>query len=215
VLARYELPGHPVFLVSRQMGRGEVVFCSSGLLSSWNTLPKTNAVLIFDRMLRGMIQRTLDERNLPATDRLALPLPHVQQKVTATLTRPGQLAPQNLDVSYIGAQQRGLTLTGLLARGVYRVKGFQLSGAGDQGITKPAWEMPFVVAGSGEESDLTGISRGEVERLAGNGRIHWVETGEYIDLSAAAAHGQNSWWWLTLGVLVILLLEMSVLAWPS
>ena len=52
VLARFDLEDRPPFLVSRKIGRGEVIFCSSGLLSSWNTLPKTNAVLIFDRILR-------------------------------------------------------------------------------------------------------------------------------------------------------------------
>ncbi len=47
------------FLVERQIGRGQVLFVASGMLSSWNTLPKTNAMLLMDRVLRGMLERTL------------------------------------------------------------------------------------------------------------------------------------------------------------
>jgi hypothetical protein len=46
VLARFNSESGPPFLVERRIGRGKVIFASSGVLSSWNTLPKTNAIVI-------------------------------------------------------------------------------------------------------------------------------------------------------------------------
>jgi hypothetical protein len=88
ILACYDLPGRLPFLVSRRIGRGEVMFCSTGLLSSWTTLPKTNAVLIFDRILRGMIESTLPRHNFPPSERMTLPLPQFDQGLLVKLVRP-------------------------------------------------------------------------------------------------------------------------------
>ena len=73
VLARFEGDQHPPYLVSRQIGRGEVIFAASGLASSWNTLSTTNAVVVFDRILRSQMQATLPVRNFAARERLVLP----------------------------------------------------------------------------------------------------------------------------------------------
>jgi hypothetical protein len=217
VLARYDLPGRPPFLVSRKIGRGEVVFCSTGLLSSWNTLPKTNAVLIFDRILRDMTQATLPRRNFAATERLTLPLPHEEQNLLVTLTRPGRAADEPLDVGYIGPEQRGVAITGLLHRGVYRVSGFRpaLSAEPMLAADKPVWDVPLVVNGEAEESDLTPIHRQQFDQAAGQANLRWVGPGEEISLAGTAIRGQASWWWLVLLVLVLLLMEMTILAWPT
>ena len=215
VLARYDLPGRPAFLVSRRMGRGEVLFCSSGLLSSWNTLPKANAVLIFDRILRGMIQRTMVDRNYPAMDRLPLPLPAGQTNLQVTLTRPGQVSPQPIDVSYVASQQRGVTIPQLFARGIYRVRGYRGGAASGAPSTQPIWDIPLVVNGSSEESDLTALPRAAFEQMAQGGKLQWIEPGAEIDLVGGTLRGQRSWWWLAAGVLTLLLVEMAVLGWPS
>src|SRR5206468_10693751 len=109
----------------------KALFCSTGLLSSWNTLPKTNAIFVFDRLLRGMIQSTLPEHNIAPTDQLTLPLPRLNQNLAVALSRPGRVTEDPLEVTYIGAQQRGVTLTGLVSRGVYHVRGRRLSSAPD------------------------------------------------------------------------------------
>lgn len=218
VLARYDLPGRPPFLVSRRIGRGEVVFCSTGLLSSWNTLPKTNAILIFDRLLRGLVENTLPRRNLAATERLTLPLPPQEQNLLVTLARPGNKRDiEPLDIGYIAGDERGVTLTGLLLRGVYRVTGTRQSFSVDvpQENGPPVWEVPLVVNGPAEESDLTPLRREQFDEVAAGGNLRWVGRGEAISLAGTAVSGRTSWWWLALSVLLLLLLEMSVLAWPT
>ena len=218
VLARYDLPGRPPFLVSRPIGRGEVLFCSTGLLSSWNTLPKTNAVLIFDRILRGLTQGTLPRRNFAATERLALPLPPNEQNLVVTLARPGQkMGDEPLDVGYIGPEQRGVQVQGLFQRGIYRVAGYRPSLSEQAPLTaeKPVWDLPLVVSGAAAESDLTALTRTQFEEAAQAANLRWIGRGEEINLAGTAISGQNSWWWLVLLVLVLLLVEMSVLAWPT
>jgi hypothetical protein len=189
VLARYDLPGRPPFLVSRQVGRGEVLFCSSGLLSSWNTLPKTNAILIFDRILRAMTQSTLPRRNFSATPRLALPLPPQEQNLLVTLARPGKKREDEpLDVGYIGPDQRGVTLTELLHRGTYRVTGVRpsLSQANAAATEKPVWDVSLVVSGPAEESDLTPLRRDQFDDLAAGANLRWVGPADEISLAGVA-----------------------------
>src|SRR5439155_13383457 len=205
--------GQPAFLVARSLGRGQLLFCSTGVLSSWNTLPKANAVLIFDRILRGMIENTLPRRNLEPTDQLMLPLPHDEQNLLVTLQRPGHTIAQPLDVGSIGAQRRGVTLTGLVERGVYRISGVRSTLSSDPAFANqsPIWDVPLVINGSSEESDLTPLARNRFDEIAHTADVRWIDPGEEISLAGAAIRGQNSWWWLMLTVLALLMLEMSVL----
>jgi hypothetical protein len=218
VLARYDLPGQPAFLVSRKLGRGEVVFCSTGLLSPWNTLPKTNAVLIFDRLLRGMIHSTLPRRAFAATDRLQLPLPPGEQSLLVSLVRPGSAQEtEPVDVGYLSGDRRGVTLTELLERGVYRLRGVrpEASPAGGGTPSKPVWDVPLVVNGDADESDLAPLAKDKFATFAGAEKVRWVGGEESISLAGTAIRGQSSWWWLALFVFLLLLLEMSVLVWPA
>ena len=161
-----------------------------------------------------MIQTTLPEQNIAPTDRLTLPLPRLNQNLAMTLSRPGRVTEDPLEVSYIGAQRRGVTLGGLLSRGVYQIRGRRLSSAPAAAAEKPVWEAPLAVNGSSEESELTTMARAEFDRLTAGADISLVPPGEAINLSGAATRGQNSWWWLMFGVLVLLITEMAVLVKP-
>jgi hypothetical protein len=223
VLARFETEGQPPYLVSRTIGRGEVIFAASGLASSWSTLPTTNAVIAFDRILRSQMQATLPERNFAARERLTLPLPTDEPNLAVSLARPGHREPDEpLDVGYIGSAtesgaQRGVTVPNLLARGVYRVAAFRTVTSADPEIAadKPVWEVPLVVAGDASESDLAPLARDDFDELVANANLRWIGPAEDISLAGVAIRGQSSWWWLALVVLVLLLVEMTVLAWPT
>ena len=227
VLARFEGDQHAPYLVSRGIGRGQVIFSASGLASSWNTLATTNAVVMFDRMLRSMTKATLPRRNFPAMEKIVLPLPSEEPNLMVTLARPGMKAEEPLDVGYIGTDQRGVTVTGLFNRGIYRVVGYRTEMAGaasadseasTAGIgagEKPVWEVPLVVGGDEAESALAPLHRDQFDEIAATANLRWIGPGEDISLAGVAIRGQTSWWWLVLLVLALLLLEMTVLAWPS
>jgi hypothetical protein len=224
VLARLEGDRRPPYLVARRIGRGEVIFAASGLASSWNTIATTNAIVVFDRILRSLIEDTLPERNFAARERMTLPLPSDDPNLAVSLARPGRAeADEPLDVGYIGvdltgnAVQRGVTVTNLLTRGVYRVAGFRTASLADPALTanQPVWEVPLVVSGAAAESDLTPMARAEFDELSATANLRWIGPTDNISLAGVAIRGQSSWWWLALIVLCILLVEMSVLGWPS
>jgi hypothetical protein len=122
-----------------------------------------------------------------------------------------------LDVNNIGEDQRGVTVTGMLTRGVYRVAGYRqvLSAESALESDKPVWEVPLVVSGPGDESDLTPLGREQFDADAASANLRWIGPAEEISLAGTAIRGQTMWWWLALLVLLLLLVEMTVLAWPS
>ncbi|HEY2415838.1 MAG TPA: hypothetical protein VGI40_26595, partial [Pirellulaceae bacterium] len=215
VLARYDLPGKPAFLVSRQIGRGQVVFCSTGVLSPWNTLPKTNAVLLFDRLMRTMIENTLPNYQTPPIERFTLPLPIAEQHLTVSLQRPGATVDEPLDVTFISAERRGVTVSGLLARGIYRVTGKRLGVAGVASSDAVIWDVPIAVNGEPDESDLTPLTRSAFEKRVSSRTFRWLDPGEELAAAGGGQSGQNMWWWLALIVLLLLGAEMAVIAAPN
>lgn len=219
VLARFGDEKGAPYLVERKIGKGNVMLVTSGLSSSWNTLLTTNATVIFDRILRSMVQSTLPRRNYPVQERLTLPLITDDHDLTVALTRPSDTTAQPLDIGYIGTEQRGVTVSGMYQRGQYRVAAYRgQPTAIDESLPvaadKPVWEIPLVVNGDAEESRLATMSREKVEELATGTTLRWIGAGEDISLAGATNRGQNIWWWLVLLVFVSLLVEMGILAWP-
>jgi hypothetical protein len=218
VLARYDLPGKPPFLVARQIGRGQVVFCSSGLFSSWNTLPRTYAMVVFDRMLRDLLLSTLPVRSVPPSDRWPLPLPpDIADDWRLVLLRPGQrpeAPPQTelLEAGYIGPQQRGVVLTQLLWRGMYQVQGYPGGAKSPRepadAVAGPQWHTLLAVQGPVSESDLATISSAELASRLG---AAWEELppGQMPRLGGASAVTRPLWGWLLAAAALVLLAEMG------
>ena len=225
ILARFDDRGQTPFLIARKQGQGEVLFVATGLLSSWNTLPKTNAILMFDRLLRTMTRSTLPQRNYEPVEQLTLSVPAHQHDLAVSVTRPQQLDPEPLDIGFIGGDRQGVTLHGLYQRGVYRVAGMRqdpnannlstVAKVDEKLAEKPVWEVPVVVNGLAAESELQPLTRAQFEEKTAGTTLRWIEAGEDISLAGAAIRGQASWWYLALTALILLLLEMLVLAWPA
>lgn len=233
VLARFTSEEGPAFLVERRVGDGRVLMATSGMLSSWNTLHKTNTMFLMDRLLRGMINETVPARNFGERPRIVVPLPSTDGLVAATLKRPAQLGlPESLDIGFITRDQKGVAISQPLARGLYRVsvQGEENSppaaaSAGDDkngaegsksdAAATPTLEVTLAVNGTAEESDLSRVSRERFDTLAADSPLHWVGRGEEISLAGSQVRGQDSWWYMVALVLVILLVEIALLAWPA
>ena len=215
ILARFNDPAETPFLMERQIGRGTVLLVTTGLLSDWNTLPKTNAMLIFDRVLRSMVESTLPPRNFPPQERLTLSLPAAARDATVTLRRPGgEGRREALDVGYISREQLGVTVPRPLTRGLYRVVASRSVANGGQPTEETVWETPLAINGLAAESELTPLARDDFEARVGSAAVRWVGPDEEISLAGSQIRGQASWWWLILAVLALLLLELIMLAAP-
>jgi len=212
VLARFDDSERTPYLVERRIGQGTVLFVSSGLLSDWNTLPQTNTMLIFDRILRSLVQSTLPQRNFPGAERITLPLPAAQHDVTVALRRPGrEKDPEILDTGFIGREQRGFSIQDPLARGLYRVAAYRPATDANNGLEQTVWEAPLTVNGDPAESELQALSREQFQERTVNTTVGWVGPAEDISLAGAQIRGQDCWWWLIVAVLGLLFVELAIL----
>lgn len=220
VLAR--LTGGTPILVQRRMGKGEVVWFSSGLQSSWNNLMRTNAVLLFDRLMRTRLAATLPKRSLDTRGEWRLPVAAADRRNEFSLTRPGGVQ-EILSVDAVGRDQYAVTPRHLFQRGIYVISSRERddtagSSSGTVAVESTAsaqWQAKFVVNGPESESEISGLGPAEAEaRLRGTTAV-WLKDGATISLDGGRVSGQDFWKWLMAGVLVCLLGELAIIALPK
>ncbi len=216
VLGHFTDPNKIPFLVERRIGSGQVLFYASSTFSEWNDLTKTNAALVFDRILRFMLQDTLPRRNLEAVEQVTLPVESGDRRVTYTLTRPGQPA-ETLNVDALGGETYGVTIRNITKSGHYLVSAVQSVDPAAAQSAEPdkLWSVPLAVNGPERESELRSIDAAELRKRLGNANYRWIERDEQISLEGAQISLQNLWKWLIWLVLVGLLVELAMLAWPN
>lgn len=202
------------FLVHRRIGAGQVVFAASGVFSPWNNLPKTNAVLLFDRLFRSMLEGTLPQRNFESVEHVTLPV--TDRSWTYRLKRPGG-NDEPLTIDALGGDLYGVTVRGLASRGIYRVT----ASAGEEGRIAGAagrerlWEAVLAVNGPVRESETAVVDQQELKARLGDTPFRWIARDEPISLEGARVRGQNLWKWLIGLVLIGLVAELALVARPA
>ncbi len=217
------------FLVEREIGRGRVLFFTTGFLSSWNDFPGRNAIWLMDRILRSRIESTLPERNVDTASKpVVVPVAAADRNEAFFLRRPNG-KEELLEVERTGREEFGVLVRDFAQRGLYRVAKRRGEVAtrpsGDvsppKGATPTQHEELIAANGPADESRLASIDEaGVAAKLKGpdataSTHFRWVARGEPISLSGAEVWGQDSWWWLVLAVLSCLFVELAVLAWPA
>ncbi len=214
VLANFTDPAHAPYVLRRETGRGTVVFAGSGLLSSWNTLPRENAFLLFDRITCSLVQSTMPRHVYGVTSEIAIPLPTEERNVQVTLRRPEAESEEVLDAGFISRDQRGVTIAHPAARGRYDLRARRLATSDDPTVEEELWASTVVVNGDARESELEPLERAAFEERVGEGTLTWVGPEEEISLAGTAIYGQDLWKWLVGLVLALLMIELAILAWP-
>ncbi len=216
VLGHFTDPQKLPFLVERRIGRGQVMFFASAAFSDWNDITKTNAALMFDRIFRFLLQDTLPRRNLEAIEQITLPVESADRRVSYTLTRPGQPA-EALNVDALGGETYGVTIRNITKSGHYLVSATRSIDPAAAQSAEPdkLWTIPLAVNGPERESELRSIDAGELRKRLGNANYRWIERDEQISLEGAQISLQNLWKTLMWLVLVGLLAELVILAWPN
>ena len=230
VLARYDRDRLP-FMVEREVGGGRVVLVTTGMLAEWSTLPRTNAILMMDRVLRGMIHSTLPLRNFITQERLSTPLPILTQGIRWELVRPdAEATVESLAPGFIGRNIRGLTIERPLQAGVYRliarseapretenVSGGQ-SGQTVQDNSKDLrvnretglLNLPLAIECPAEESQLAEAPMAELAEKLGN-HVRLLGPGDKLSMSGVQTAAHDMWWWLVLAAFGLLLIELLIL----
>jgi hypothetical protein len=216
VLARFAENGLPC-LIERRLGDGRVLFFATGTYSDWNTLAKTNAVLLFDRIARRLLQGTVPQYNYETAARITLPI-ESGRRWQYTLKRPSG-AEDHLTVDALAADAYGVTVRNAGTSGHYRLTAYHVapgaeldddgfSAGGDRRV------IPLAINGPARESELEWLDALALRERLGDAPFRWIETYEPISLEGAQIRGRNLWKPLVMLVLAGLLLEMLLLAQP-
>lgn len=211
VLGRYT-NGLP-FLIERRLGQGRVLFVTTGVFRQWNTLTATNAAVLFDRIFREILRGTLPERNGDTSRPLLIPVPEELRGARFSLEGPtGQ--QQALAAEAIGPHHMGLRLPPFTRRGIYRLAAFATSDTPQAASDSRLWDTVVAANGPADESEPKFLEEVDLrDRLAG-AECRWVGEGETLSLAAASVLGHDLWQWLLGAVLLGLMAELAILAWP-
>ena len=211
-LARYT-SGVP-FLIERSIGRGRVLFVSSGVFREWNNMTAEYPVVVFDRIFRRALHGTLPVRNLSTTERLVLPVEAAQRHARFVLADP-QGREKSIVVDALGPDRFGLSIEKLPHRGIYRVTAYGTRQTPQEGLDSKLWEVPLAAGGPAEESELAPIDEASLGERLGEAEYRWIAPGQTISLSADPLGRREMWKWLILAVFLGLFVELAILAWPS
>ncbi len=207
VVGYYTKDRHP-FLVERSIGAGRVYFVSTGLYSSWNTLTSTNAILVFDRMLRQLLQQTLPQRNYETGDVVTLPAQKSDRARWEVQTPLDRRDP--LTIEALSANRYGVRVRRGLWQGHYAVNAIDTS-SDAKNVTKT---VPLAFNCPPEESQLAAFDALSFRQRMGEGTYRWLEQDDSISVEGAQIRGRDLWKWLIGAVFLFLLAEMLILAWP-
>ncbi len=211
VLARYD-NGLP-FMIERRIGRGKVLLVTTGVYPSWNTMALTDTFLVFDLIFRDMLQCTLPERNISSQGDFVLPVSAATRSARITLTGPGQ-TEELLSVGALGAKRYGITVGGIMRRGLYHLTARRSEAPSGEGLGGQLWTIPLAVNGPPEESQLLTLE--EIRRRSERGNAGAVTEMASVfslgDFQQTQLRWAKSWKWAAAAVLVCLLLELVVLA---
>ncbi len=210
--ARFTDPQATPFLVRHRIGKGQVLFASSSILPTWNNLAQTNAVILWDHVLRSLIRSTLPRRNFAPQDELSIPVPIRRGGTMARLQRPGaSSASETMEVGFIQQNQYGVVVADAWTRGVYRIASINPTAATGH-TPKDAWQLEVAANGDSSESDLAALSSDEIQANIVGTRLGRLFDGQSLGALDRAATGNVLWWWLVLIVLVLLGGELLILA---
>ena len=199
------------FMVQRRVGRGRTVFVSTSVSPAWNTLPTTNTMLIFDRLLRGMIQQTIPGRTIGTEQKFVLPISAADRNATITLTGPNNVK-ETLAVDALGGQRYGVTVANRTRRGYYTIRAERTRDSAQGAVEAKLWEIPLAINGPTDESQLT--PRDETAAGKGESRLGSLAGGA-AGFQRAGLQGTDLWKWGLLAVVAGLLLELVILAVPK
>ena len=221
ILAKYT-NGHPM-LVERRIGRGKSVLFTSGISSDWNTLTRTNAVLVLDRILRGMLRDTLQKVNFTDSETVRLGVSAEQRKNEFSLVRPREsnVEGEGPKAVSLWPEARGsggdeIVVRRVRRRGHYVIAAHE-NDQGSDGFGKVLWSRPLAVNGPVVESGpgKTTLDKAR-EALPDEDRakLSWVSSSQQITLSGGMT-GRNRWKYMMGLVLGLLLLEILILSWGA
>lgn len=195
------------YMVARRYGNGRTVLAASGFSLGWNTLALTNAMLVYDRIVRGLILETFPNRTLTTDETRAVDLPASQRRAKLVCrNQQGEETP--LAIEPVGPDRYAAIVQRPAQRGLYLVTA---AGAASRSASEPAWEAALAVNGPAAESELVAPNAAAESGDA----VVWAPARDARLADPPGLGSRNLWKWLMAAALCGLLLEMGLLAGPA
>ncbi|HZZ72587.1 MAG TPA: BatA domain-containing protein, partial [Pirellulales bacterium] len=148
------------FLIERRLGKGRVLFMSTGMASNWNDLKNDDGKLMFVLILWPMLKETLPQRSFDTAGDIEFPISDAERTARFEVWRPGSKSGEPVGVEALNGNQSGLVIRGVTQRGIYRIASYRdqgaISAANDTG-GRATSETPLAVNGPAEASELGAI----------------------------------------------------------
>lgn len=212
VLGRYTNNNKP-FLAERRIGAGRVFVVTTGLYSSWNSLTATNAMLMFDRMLRQLLKETLPTRNHETGDTVSLPA-QKSDRVRWEVQNPDE-SKHVLPVEALSASRFGVMVRNTFRQGHYEVASIDTVEDTSANDAQSTATIPLAFNCPSDESDLSTLDSLAFQERMSEGKFRWLEEGESISAEGSQVRGHDIWKSVVIVVIILLLLEMVILALPN
>ncbi|MEW4561888.1 BatA domain-containing protein [Bremerella sp. JC770] len=204
------------FVVERHVGAGRIVFFSSGISSEWSTLPSTNAVLIFDRVLRNQLASTFQRYNFSVGETALLPIPPGVGDSSIQLIAPDSGIVSSVSPRFLNEETRGVLIDNLDSAGVYWLSDREQSDASVDGSEGRAqFRMPISGTPTAWESQLARLDEEQFAGLNLPPQYRWQDSSAVVGGSGLPMSGHSWWQWLIMLVILLLIVEMTVAAMPS
>ncbi|WP_010587769.1 BatA domain-containing protein [Schlesneria paludicola] len=211
VLASFE-GNHEPFAVERHIGAGRVVLFTSGVSSNWNLLRSSGAMYLFHRTFVQLIDQTFPRRTYDAGQLIVQPIEHRRDLVYAVIRPSGEHNPLPMDL--LNASLAKATIRRPLSAGTYVITSAPFETTTSDAAMDATEVLSLTVNGAESESDLSVLTKHDLEHLIGNDDAHVLAYDEPIGLDGGTRKGyelSKALGWCALGCL---LFEMGMLAWP-
>lgn len=195
----------PPLLIERKIGDGRALMWTTGIRPQWNTLAKTNAVVLLDRIVRDLVAATLPRQHFAAGEQIEVPSPAGIRLSEVTLQRPGEAAAAPINNGRAVDDRSQFAIDRAMKKGVYR-----LSAVSEASGT--VWSYPIVAHSPVLESRLDKVERTAIARFAKNRNVKLAKFADAVNLRGLFQPRHGMSWWLALTALALLFVESTVLA---
>ena len=147
---------------------------STGVFPVWNTVAVDSGVLIFSRVVRQLLLRSLPDRTMGPLASMVLPVPARQRGDSFEVVYPGENTGTPIGVEGVGTYRYGVVLRSPTYRGFYEIIRTAVEEQDD--------EPPFLLAfnGPAAESRLVYVSQEDLMGRINSENTRWVSARNHV-----------------------------------
>jgi len=190
------------FAVHKKIGKGNVVFLTTGCYPIWNNLAVApdGGVLLYDQIMQWLVSQAVPQCNFVEQNQVIMPVSPRDQRMEFDLVAGSNpTAPTSLAVEAVGSEDFAVVARGLDQRDIYSIVPKK-----EDAHSSNLQPFIFAINGLSGESSLEKITPDKL----GSGEKAWIGSNDPISLYGGDSVIHSLWIYLLALALLCLLLEM-------